>query len=84
MYYLLYLDMVKAKYTFALSALDGMFPYGTIPNIILCGYSAFTSVFARSCKVGDDKSLGAALVALYECVVRRSYVDIKSFLVGIL
>jgi len=44
MHYLLYLDLVKAKYTFALSALDGMFPYGTLPNIILCGYSAFTSV----------------------------------------
>jgi hypothetical protein len=44
MYYLLYLDMVKAKYTFALSTLDGMFPYGTRPDIILCGYSAFASV----------------------------------------
>jgi hypothetical protein len=44
MYYLLYLDMVKAKHTFALSTLDGMFPYGTIPNIILCRYSAFASV----------------------------------------
>jgi hypothetical protein len=44
MHYLLYLDMVKAKYTFALSAFNGMFPYGTIPNIILYRYSAFTSV----------------------------------------
>ena len=42
------------------------------------------SIAARSCKVGDDKSLGAALVALYECEARRGDVNIESFLVGIL
>jgi len=42
------------------------------------------TIAAGAREVGDNKSLGAALVALYECVVRRSYVDIKSFLVGIL
>jgi hypothetical protein len=42
------------------------------------------SITARSRKVGDDKSLGAALVTLDECVVWRSYVNIESFFVWIL
>jgi hypothetical protein len=42
------------------------------------------SITARSCKVGDDKSLGAALVALHECEARRGDVNIESFLVWIL
>ena len=42
------------------------------------------AIAARSCEVGDDQRLSAALVALDECVVWRSYVNIKSFFVGIL
>ena len=42
------------------------------------------SVFAGACEIGHDESLCAALVALDKCVVRWSYVDIESFLVGIL
>jgi hypothetical protein len=42
------------------------------------------SITARSRKVGDDKSLGAALVALDKRKARRRDVDIESFLVGIL
>jgi hypothetical protein len=42
------------------------------------------SVFAGACEIGHDEGLCAALVALDECVVRWSYVDIESFLVGIL
>ena len=42
------------------------------------------SIAARSCKVGDNKSLSAALVALHECEARRGDVDIESFFVGIL
>jgi hypothetical protein len=42
------------------------------------------SITPRSRKVGDDKSLGAALITLYECHPRRGDVDIESFFVGIL
>jgi len=42
------------------------------------------SVFAGACEIGHDESLCAALVALDECVVWRSYVDIESFFVWIL
>ena len=42
------------------------------------------SVFARSCEIGYDESLCAALVALNEAHARRCDIDIESFLVWIL
>jgi hypothetical protein len=42
------------------------------------------SILSGACEICYDESLGAALVALYECHPRRGDVDIESFLVWIL
>lgn len=42
------------------------------------------SIAAGAREIGDDEGLGAALVALDECVIRWSYINIESFFVWIL
>jgi hypothetical protein len=42
------------------------------------------SILSGPCEIGDNESLSAALIALYECHSRWRDVDIEGFFVGVL